>query len=239
MRSIRAAAAVWAALALAGMLPVPAGAAPSDDPKTQLRAKEWLSRAQTGNIDRTQLTPATSTALNGDVIAATKETLGKLGAPVDFTLRAHYEIDGNSVYVYRAAFKDAAWNEQISFDGQGKISGLFFRPAPDPNETPLPGEDPQITARAKAEFEAWRRGEIDRSHYTASAAADFNGALVARVAAELGALGAPAAFIFRGKTAPSPETVYAYLVTCANAEVWMTFGIDGAGKISAIAFQPE
>lgn len=239
MRCLRPLAVASVALAFFSCLPVRVASAPADDPRTQARAKEWLERAQTGNVDRSQLTASMSTALTGALVAAAKSALAPLGTPVNFTLRSHYEIDGNSVYVYRAAFKDGAWNEQISFTSEGKISGLYFRPAPDPNETPLPGEEPAITERAKAEFAAWRHGAIDRSHYTTGASNTFTDALVAKVSAELDALGAPSAFVFRGKAAPPGGTIYAYLVTCANGEVWMTLGLDPSGKISEVAFQPE
>lgn len=227
-------------LALATFLtPSPARSAPPDDAHIAARAREWLERAQNGNIDRSQFSAEMNTAMGDPTVATAKATLAPLGTPLAFTLRAHYEIDGNSVYVYRATFKDASWNEQIAFGSDGKITGLYFRPAPPPTETPVPGEDPAITARLRAEFLAWQQGSIDRTRYAAGAAQEFNEALVAKVSAELGAFGTPTAFIFRGMTQPAGGTIYAYRVSCPNSDVWVTMGIDPAGKINGIAFQPE
>jgi hypothetical protein len=213
--------------------------APVDDPKVNARAREWLERAQTGNVDRSQFTSEMNTAMTDALITSAKAALAPLGTPSAFTLRAHYEIEGNNVYVYRMSFKDSNWNEQIAFASDGKIAGLYFRPAPDPAQTALPGEDPAITAVVRTEYLAWQQGTIERSHYTPAASAEFKDALVAQVATELTAFGTPSAFIFRGKTQPSGGTIYAYLITCPNSDVWMTIGIDAAGKIEGIAFDPE
>ncbi|HXP92671.1 MAG TPA: hypothetical protein VN905_04315 [Candidatus Binatia bacterium] len=227
------------AIAVAALVVGRVASAPTDDPKISARAKESLERAQSGNYDRSQFTSEMNSVLTETLVANVKSALGPLGVPTAFTLRAHYDADGNSVYVYRATFKLASWNEQIAFAADGKISGLYFRPAPAPSETPLPGEDSSITARVHAEFLAWQHGQIDRSRYTTDASEAFSDSLVAKVATELTALGAPAAFIFRGKTAPPGGTIYAYRVSCANSDVWMTFGLDASGKINGIAFQPE
>lgn len=228
------------AIVAIGAFPSPArSAAPVDDPRINARAREWLDRSQSGNVDRTQFTAEMNTALSDATVVAAKATLGPLGPPSAFILRAHYDLEGNSVWVYRATFKDESWNEQIAFSADGKISELYFRPAPPPSDAAIPGEDAAMTARVRAEFLAWQQGSIDRSRYTTDAAAAFTDALVAREAAELGAFGPPTAFTFRGKTQPAGGTIYAYRVTCPNSDVWVIIGIDAGGKINGIAFQPE
>lgn len=239
MRPLRLLAGAIVAIALFCVVFARVGSAPADDPKMNARAKEWLERAQKGDYDRSQFTSGMSAALTDASESSTKSTLEPLGAPVAFTLRARYEVDGNTVYVYRVTFKDATWNEQISFADDGKISGLYFRPAPAPSETALPGENAAVNAKVRSEFFAWQRGQIDRTRYAPAASEAFNDALVAKVAAELNAFGAPSAFIYRGKTQPTGVTIYAYRVTCQNSDVWMTIGFDQAGKIVGIAFQPE
>jgi hypothetical protein len=234
------AAALLAAFAFFGPLAVPATSAPTADPKIDARAKDLLGQAQAGNFDRSQFTSDMSAALSDTVVANVKAALAPLGTPNTIALRAHYDVDGNSVYLYRLTFKDASWNEQLALGADGKITGLYFRPAPPAAATSLPGEDPAITARARAEFLAWQSGQIDRAKYAPTASDGFNDALVARVATELTAMGAPNSFIFRGKLQnPAGAAIYAYLIPCANSAVWMTFGLDSTGKIAGIAFQPE
>jgi hypothetical protein len=236
---IRFLAAAIVAIALLSVAFVRVSSAPADDPKVNARAKEWLERAQKGDYDRSQFTNDMSAAMTDTAASTAKSSLDALGPPLAFTLRARYEVDGNTVYVYRVTFKDAAWNEQISFAGDGKISGLYFRPAPAPSETALPGENAGVAAKVKAEFLAWQRGQIDRTRYAPAASEAFNEALVSKVAAELTAFGTPNSFVYRGKIATGGGTIYAYHVSCVNSDVWMTIGFDAASKITGIAFQPE
>lgn len=240
MRAFRTFAAALVAIAVLAAMPARIGAAPADDPKINARAKEWLDRAQAGNFDRAQLSNDANADWTDSKISDYRGGFAPLGSPTAFVLRARYRLDGNAIYVYRATFATMSINEQLSISADGKIANLSFRRVPASADGALPGEDAAITSRAQSEYVAWQSGKIDRDRYTARAASAFTPALVAQVAGELTAYGAPGPPIFRGKTqAPDGTTIYAYRVPCANTDVWMSMGLDAGGKIDGIAFQPE
>jgi len=106
--------------------------------------------------------------------------------------------------------------------------------------TPAAGEDAAITAAARAEYERWRAGKPDFSHYAAPLRAAIGENMVLQVASGLAMLGEPAAFVFTGKTALANDagTSYTYRVTTTNGAVRYVYGIDRAGKIAEIYFTP-
>jgi hypothetical protein len=127
--------------ALAGPTPPPSPAAsapaasaspapgPTVDPAVTAKAKEWLHRFQTGDIDRTQLEPAMSTAITGDIIKQLKDELSPLGDPQSFKILSQQSLgEGITAYVYRVTFKSSAINEIIAIDKDGKIEGFRLTP---------------------------------------------------------------------------------------------------------------
>jgi hypothetical protein len=93
------------------------------------RAEEWMRRVQTGQIDRSQLEPATSTQLTPALVTSMKNSYGRLGAPLSVAfLNEQSMTGGNIAYNYRVRFKHATLMEKFILDSNGKISGLSFTP---------------------------------------------------------------------------------------------------------------
>jgi hypothetical protein len=98
------------------------------DPAT--RAREWLHRMQTGDIDRSQLTATMNADLTPDAIKQISAKFGPLGDPQSFTLLGQESVpDNETAYVYRVVFKTTTVNEVFVLDKDGKIAGIQFPPA--------------------------------------------------------------------------------------------------------------
>lgn len=94
------------------------------------RAKEWLHRLQTGDIDRSQLTDAMNAALTPDVIKSLSSKFGPLGDPQSFTFAGQQLVQGDmTAYVYRVVFKSTMLTEVFVLDKDGKVAGIQFPPA--------------------------------------------------------------------------------------------------------------
>jgi hypothetical protein len=119
---------VLAQTKLASPAPAPA---PSADPAITARAKEWLHRIQTGDIDRTQLDSKMDSLLTPTMTKQISSTFGPWGDPVAFTYVGKQTILGdNTAYVFHVVFKANACNEIFVLDKDGKISGLQLPAAP-------------------------------------------------------------------------------------------------------------
>jgi hypothetical protein len=108
----------------------PAGAqsaSPSAAPDVAARAKEWLHRIQTGDIDRSQLTDQMNAALTPDVIKNLSSQLGPLGEPQSFTFVGQQSVPGDiTAYVYSVTFKSTTLTEVFALDKDGKVAGIRF-----------------------------------------------------------------------------------------------------------------
>jgi CubicO group peptidase (beta-lactamase class C family) len=107
-------------------------------------------------------------------------------------------------------------------------------------DTPAAGEDPAITAAAKAEYERWRAGNVDPAPYSAQMRAELSG-MVRQVSPGLTALGAPTAFVYRGRQPTPPSlflTSYVYHVTTPSGAVQYLYTLDREGKIAGMYFKP-
>ena len=111
--------------------PAPAASAPTTDTDAAVtaQAKEWLHRAQTGDIDHAQLDKTMDGLLTPDFAKQVAAQFGPLGDPVDFKFVNKEVIGDNTAYIFRVSFKALTLNEIFSLDTQGKISGLRFAPA--------------------------------------------------------------------------------------------------------------
>jgi hypothetical protein len=114
--------------AMPTMSPAPAPPPPSGSAVLP-RAKEWMLRVQTGEIDRSQLSSATNAALTASMARKLETDYGRLGRPVGFTFVNEQNLgNGNTAYNYRVRFKHATLMEKFVLDSAGKISGLSFTP---------------------------------------------------------------------------------------------------------------
>lgn len=103
--------------------------APDPNPAITARAKDWLHRVQTGDIDRSQLDAAMNTAFTPDLVKQTSDQLGPLGDPLTFTFLKQAVSGDVTSYVYQVTFKSGALNEIFALDKDGKIAGIRFSPA--------------------------------------------------------------------------------------------------------------
>ncbi len=109
---------------------VMASAAPDASPAVTARAKEWLHRLQTGDIDRSQLDEKMNALLTADTVKLIIGQFGPLGDPQSFTPLGQQPVAGDmTAYVYRVVFKTATLNEVFVLDKDGKIAGIQFPPA--------------------------------------------------------------------------------------------------------------
>lgn len=108
--------------------PTPAA---SVDERASDRAREWLGRLQRGNIDRSQLTPDLSAALQNATVSGYAVQTGKLGSPTKFTLLGKHAVEGTTTWVFRVTWPQGSMDYTFGVeDATGKISALYLRPGP-------------------------------------------------------------------------------------------------------------
>lgn len=106
----------------------PASPAASPAATPAARAKEWLGRIQTGNIDRSQLTPALSKSFTAALVGQLSEKIGPLGSPLSMVEVEKHVDAKDRAYVYKVEFaNDTTLYFVIAFDvASNRISGLRF-----------------------------------------------------------------------------------------------------------------
>lgn len=102
--------------------------AAGEDPAITALAKHWLHFAQTGHIDRSQITAAFAKDLTPDAISETKDALGPMGDPTAFVFRGKTSDGGVTQYEYRVTFKSGVLKMIMGIDKDGKIAGIGFAP---------------------------------------------------------------------------------------------------------------
>jgi D-alanyl-D-alanine carboxypeptidase len=102
------------------------------------------------------------------------------------------------------------------------------------------GEDPAVTARAKAVFAQLASGTLDRTQFTTQMNAALTAEAVAGAKAQLSQLGTPSAWTYRGKKTAGALTTYAYRVSFGSGvalTIYMSVGADG--KIAGYLLSPN
>jgi len=107
--------------------PTPSASAAAD-PAITARAKEWLHRLETADIDRTQLNAQMDAFLTPDTAKQLAAKIGTLGDPTSFVFVSKQTASGFAIYTYRATFNAATLNEIFVLDSAGKIGGLRLAP---------------------------------------------------------------------------------------------------------------
>jgi hypothetical protein len=105
-----------------------AAPAPTVAPEITARAKEWLRRFQTGNVDRTQLDTEMNTALTPDLVKQVSQQLAPLGDPVTFVISGAQTTQGITAYIYKVSFKSTSIYEVFGLDKDGKLASIRFVP---------------------------------------------------------------------------------------------------------------
>jgi hypothetical protein len=98
---------------------------------------------------------------------------------------------------------------------------------------------PEIAARARAAFDANRKGKIDRSAYTADMNAIITDAGLARVAIELRSLGEVKTFVQVRKMTQGTTSAYVFRIEGEKPPpIEETISWDADGKIDYLRFGP-
>lgn len=111
-------------------------------------------------------------------------------------------------------------------------------PTPVPAASAVP-ENPLVTARVTKEFLAWQRGKIERSSYSPFAGGTYDDALVAVVAPDLRAVGAPQSTTYRTASLLLGDLVYRYDVAGTGGTISVLYFLNQAGQTDGIAFTPR
>ena len=91
------------------------------------RAKEWLGRIASRNIDRTQLTPAFSAYLTDDLVA--HAGFAALGKPLDFIPIGSSTGAGETVYEFLVRFQSGRFRYKFGLTPDGKIGEIWLAPS--------------------------------------------------------------------------------------------------------------
>lgn len=100
--------------------------APGENSTITALARRWLHLAQTGKLDRSQLTPAFSKVLTPAIVTRTQQGLGPLGDPTSFVYRGKRTSNGTTAYRYRVSFPSVTLLMILQIDAKGQISGIAF-----------------------------------------------------------------------------------------------------------------
>jgi CubicO group peptidase (beta-lactamase class C family) len=96
----------------------------STDPGIDTRAKSWLERLFSGEVDRTQLSPAAAQRYSADALSSLSARMGTYGPLQSLTLM---EKDSRCLgwnYSYRAVFKNAVAEYRFGVDRDGRVWNL-------------------------------------------------------------------------------------------------------------------
>lgn len=99
---------------------------PGSDAAVKARAREWIGRFQTGDIDRSQLTPAFSQALDSTAVGEIKSVLPK-GPPLSIQLASTSSDSEQNYYIYIVTWKEGSLSFSFGLTPGGKIGTAFFR----------------------------------------------------------------------------------------------------------------
>jgi CubicO group peptidase (beta-lactamase class C family) len=100
------------------------------------------------------------------------------------------------------------------------------------------GEDAAVTALARAQYDAFRRGTIDSTRYTDAMKAAITPEIVAQVRSALVAAGTIVSVTFTGVAEQAGVTMSTYTVVCEHGTIIELIGIGRDGQIAALFFRP-
>jgi len=102
---------------------------------------------------------------------------------------------------------------------------------------PSAGEDPEVTAKAKACFAQLQAGDQDSPYLAPKLNKKMKAGLAKRLADEFKGYGRPTAFVFKGRHTDAGKTFNDYVIRFGPGSL-LKFGValDRAGKIASISF---
>lgn len=104
---------------------------------------------------------------------------------------------------------------------------------------PAPGENTKITALARQWIGRLQTGDVDRSQLTSKMSAVFSSDVVRVLKRDIGGLGEPTSFVYRGMQSAGGIAVYKYRVQFPALALLLTLGIDSQGKIAGLNLTPQ
>jgi cellulase/cellobiase CelA1 len=99
---------------------------PNSDAAVTHRAREWIGRFQTGDIDRSQLTSDLSATLDKTAVAQIKSVLPK-GPPSAVYIVNKDSASGNNLYIFNVTWPDGTLQFSFGITAGGKIATAYFR----------------------------------------------------------------------------------------------------------------
>jgi CubicO group peptidase (beta-lactamase class C family) len=102
--------------------------ASGEDPDITARAREWLGRLQSGNIDRSQLGAQMNAALTPAVLAQVKRQLSAFGTPNAFQYAGKTPRGTYTEYDYRVTFAKGVQKWLFVLGADRKIAGMRLLP---------------------------------------------------------------------------------------------------------------
>ncbi len=99
---------------------------PGSDAEAKQRAREWIGRFQSGDIDRSQLTSAFSATLDSAAVAQIKSILPK-GAPLSIQLLSRTSDPDQTYYIYAVTWNEGTLSFSFGLTPGGKIGTAYFR----------------------------------------------------------------------------------------------------------------
>ncbi len=102
-----------------------------------------------------------------------------------------------------------------------------------------PPENELITTRVTQEFDAWRRGTIDRKHYTGAAGGTYDESVVRVVTPDLQAIGQVQSATYRTTSLLLGDLFYRYDIVGSAGTISVLYVLDQTGKVDGVTFTPE
>ena len=106
-----------------------------------------------------------------------------------------------------------------------------------PPEAPTPPPTAEQAAKARAEYDDFAAGRIDRTHYSGFANTQITDKTVTDVGGALKSLGAVKSFVPLPTVSYQGMTIYQFVATCANGSMDELISWDADGKIQLIFFR--
>jgi CubicO group peptidase (beta-lactamase class C family) len=103
---------------------------------------------------------------------------------------------------------------------------------------PAAGEDPVVTARVRAEYDAWMNGTVDRAHYAPAFNAHVGPEVGAQASRMLRAAGPPTLVVYKGHDSAAGQSFDVYRVETNDAVFMVRIAFAPDGRIAGLRFIP-
>jgi hypothetical protein len=108
----------------------PATSGAGEQPAITAGLKKQILALQSGKIDRADYNARMNAALTPQLLAQASGELKAYGPPKSLSLFSQFTKDDDRAYLYRVETAKGTLHFTYVLDASGKISGLYFKPAP-------------------------------------------------------------------------------------------------------------